>query len=433
MSANSNFKKVLIINVFLLAIGAFGLHYLHKLEALNPISKAFEDYSMTDFYFSKIRPNESENIDEKLVYLDKENPDIYIVDIGDKSKIDTRLAIANLLKKIDLNITTKAIGIDVLFKGETTYSVDSFLISQINKVKPTMVCNIETVEVDGKYEMYYNNSFISEQNSFKNIEFGFTNLLVEKNTPATDRYFVPQVDLEVENGSKDHFTLEMIKSIDQRKYNQFIDKFDEKEPQIINYRGDYRNHVIPIEEIDDRLFELKDKIILIGQCTYSEHPTDKGAKMVPRNNEDAHFTPKNPNYIGKSYPDMNGVEIHAHIISSIISERNDGSMDVIWSNKLINTIVTIVFSILIYFFQLYWGFKSSVSYKVVKHTLQLGLVLICLFISLWLLKNDIYFDLTTIAIVSFFTPEVIEITEGFTHKIEKYIEKFKHKSNDTQA
>jgi CHASE2 domain-containing sensor protein len=429
-----SFRIILLINIFVLCLGGVFFHFIAKLEALNPIVRVFEDYSITDFYFSQIRPNESIEKNNKDIPVDTANSDIYIIDIGSVSKEKTRKDISELLYLLNTDVSAKAIGIDVNFKGATTHKTDSTLVSHINMYKPVLVCDVETIESDNNYYMVYDGSSLPSQYSFQNIPIGFTNFLVEKKTKYTDRYFTPHLDLVNENGSRDHFAIEMVKLIDQRIYKRFLEEVDVNNPLLINYRGSYlkSNQIIKILDVPERLEELNNKIILIGQCSYTNHPAEEG-KFVPKTNEDAHFTPKNTNYIGKSFPDMNGIEIHAHIISSIISETEGGAMDIMWSSKKFNTFLTIILSVLIYFGQLYWAHKFSISYTLAKYLLQLGLVILFVFLTVWLLKSGIYLDLTTVALVSFFTPQVIEVSEGFTKKIHRLVIKFKSKRNESKV
>lgn len=412
----NKYWKLVLIHLLLMLLGGGFYSLLHKAEAINPIVMAFEDYSMTDFYFSQIRTREKE--------LDTIHPDIYIIDIGYLNKVNTRKNISNLLQLMDEKIYPKAVGIDITFKGETNNKVDSALVYWINKTNPVLATDIKPIDkkINGKYPMYFSGTDISQAMQIQNKIEGFTNLSVEKNTPATERYFVPLADIDA--GSKEHFTVQLLHQIDQSNYIQFKNEFKDLErAQIINYRGNYfeSNHVVPIDDVESRIDELKGKIILVGQCEYA---SNKSYKVVPINNEDAHFTPRNKNYIGKSYPDMNGVEIHAHIIANMITKRDNGKLDIIWSNKWVNNIIVIILSLLVYFGQLYWDYKSKLTYKVAKHILQLVLVLLCLFLSIWLLERDVYFDPTTLAFVSFFTPEIMEIFEGIVHKTAQLLAKY---------
>jgi CHASE2 domain-containing sensor protein len=62
----------------------------------------------------------------------------------------------------------------------------------------------------------------------------------------------------------------------------------------------------------DSLEFVRGKIVLMGYL---------GPDTSTLVTEDIFFTPRNPQYVGKTYPDMYGVVVHANIISMVMSER----------------------------------------------------------------------------------------------------------------
>jgi CHASE2 domain-containing sensor protein len=79
----------------------------------------------------------------------------------------------------------------------------------------------------------------------------------------------------------------------------------------INYRRRTNQYLVidGTDVLEDRIVEnlFAHKIVLIGYVNPS--PTDI---------EDKHFTPMNARFAGKSLPDMNGVVIHANIVSMLL-------------------------------------------------------------------------------------------------------------------
>jgi hypothetical protein len=84
------------------------------------------------------------------------------------------------------------------------------------------------------------------------------------------------------------------------------------EPNLINYRGNYTiENSLSITDTTG-LEKLKNKVVLIGLY---ENDTDG----KPIYTEDTHWAPTNENYFGRSEKNIYGIEIQAHIISSIIN------------------------------------------------------------------------------------------------------------------
>jgi CHASE2 domain-containing sensor protein len=146
---------------------------------------------------------------------------------------------------------------------------------------------------------------------------GFTNLVSNGGHASIIREFSPSRRVQGEDVSC--FSLIVARSYDASAAQQFLT--NSRPEEIINYSGNishsieqsYRG-IYQVYEIDD-LFsgqysqgDFQDKIVLLGFLG----GTSRGSM------DDKFFTPINPVPLGRSYPDMYGLVIHANIVSQIL-------------------------------------------------------------------------------------------------------------------
>lgn len=83
--------------------------------------------------------------------------------------------------------------------------------------------------------------------------------------------------------------------------------------EVINYRGDMQKfYFFDADQVLDESTDLsvmRGKIVLMGFM---------GASLEAKSIEDNFFTPLNPQYVGRSHPDMYGVVVHANVLSMIL-------------------------------------------------------------------------------------------------------------------
>lgn len=108
------------------------------------------------------------------------------------------------------------------------------------------------------------------------------------------------------------FTSAIIKKYDSSKYNKLLSRH--KQVETINYsRRENKYFVIQPEQLSDDLVDtavLRNKIVLLGYVNSD-----------PADIEDKLFTPMNEKFAGKALPDMNGIVVHANIISMVLDEN----------------------------------------------------------------------------------------------------------------
>ena len=375
------FKHLLII----LLIGGPIIILLKTLHILNPIDRALSDFKFSDIYFGHFQ--------KKATVLDD---NIYFVDIGVQDKSITRSKITRFINNINQNYKPKVIALDVLFHHDSdipdiineelvkALDKDNILMSYSlkEKVQDYWLKDGSELPVKGNLSSGYNNNLIG-----KKVEYG------------VERFFQPFI-LEKDDTLK-HFSI-----LASEKAQLNIDKslFKNDNKVMINYKYRYSEPIL----IDDtsNYFKLKDKIIIIGLFT-------KNKEGLPLYNEDLHYTPSNKFYFGKSPPNMYGGEILATIISNI----KDNSFIEYYKNT--SFWVNIILSVLIYLTLLFFMGLSHNIFIAVTIITQFFLVVFFVLASIFfLVQFNLYFDLTIVGVIAFFSVEFVGVIEEILHLLE---------------
>ena len=272
------------ISVFLL-IGLLALLPLNT-NIFNPIKTALVDFDFNDIAYAKLGKNSDTRLDDRIV----------IVNIGDAD----RAQIAGMLELVN-GSKPKAIGLDVEFKEAREETADAMLLQAIQRT-PNMVgaSRLNWKEKEGiEYRGYFANAI---------PDYGYVNFIGED--AGTIRFFSPR---EKANGQEYLcFASALIKKGDPEIYNKQA-KRDRHLERIHYKRRTAQYHVVNgydlLEgKVSPNLFQ--NKYVLMGYINEDIH-----------NVEDKHFTPMNASFAGKSLPDMNGVVIHANIISMMLDSN----------------------------------------------------------------------------------------------------------------
>jgi CHASE2 domain-containing sensor protein len=209
-------------------------------------------------------------------------------------------------------------------------------------------------------------------------------------------------------------TSSIIQIVDSAKYEKLRKRNIEYE--IVNYRGNHdKFYFIDAPELFDSTFNptfIKDKIVIMG---FMGETIDKTSL------EDIFFTPMNPQYAGRSFPDMYGVIIHANIISMLLSdgyiEQMSFGLGVLWAFILCYLNVILISAI-----QGKSGMLSGTFAKLALSIQTIGTVYVGLAIFAFLAyRTNLTFAMVAIVMV----PSSIDFyksyeTKLFQHLKEKY-------------
>jgi CHASE2 domain-containing sensor protein len=190
-----------------------------------------------------------------------------------------------------------------------------------------------------------------------------------------------------------------------------------KEIEIINYKRSAQNYLVFdwLEVInnfvDSNVF--KHKIVLVGVI-------DKTGFNI----EDKHYTPLNQDFLHKRVPDMEGVIIHANILSMIINDdfikRVPG-----WLNVLIAVLLTYIhIAVFINYYV-----NASKWFHIRFKAIQLLSSVLFIYLGIRLLRWEVYFDFTLLLTAVILSVDVLYFYEGFANWLEKkfgYLTVFRH-------
>lgn len=282
-------------DTFLATAFVFLVIYLLELIAvnwdiLNPFVHSFMDFELTDLYYSKLKTKTS--LDTNIILVNAENLS--------REDIARQLTILN-------KYYPKVIGVDLLFRDKKDEYGDSLLSLTLHENKNTVLPF--SINSPGNEEKP---TFIRIHPFFGNLNSGYIDLCGD--SVSTVREFYPF--RKVNNDVYISFDAKIIELYDLTAFHHLKNRNRLKER--INYSGNINKfiHIDPMDVINhpEQLSIIKNKIVLLGYFG----SVDNGKYC---NFEDIHFTPLNPKISGRSFPDMNGVTIHANIISMILNEN----------------------------------------------------------------------------------------------------------------
>ncbi len=328
--------------VFLMMWGLQGLSEWKILSAFDPISQALGEFALTDYVFSKIRPDPE--IDERIV----------LVNIGELSRAE----IAQQINTVS-SLGAKVIGIDSFFNCEGGLedtvncpqlldTLSNLMLSGAIAQAGNVVLVSRLLQTDSLYmlkaseeifdSIEYSSPMFSEfaaRNAYANLPTGDA----ENNNAATYQEDVkicktifPQMMV---NGKRElAFSVQMAWLYDSVKTERFLAR--NKTEEIINFRGNINISDVKLKhhagqmtsvtnynalcfaidwdqlargEYDSSIF--KDAIVILGFL---------GKRFGDPAWEDKFFTPLNTKVAGRANPDMYGPVIHANTVAMILNE-----------------------------------------------------------------------------------------------------------------
>ncbi|MGB0523503.1 MAG: CHASE2 domain-containing protein [Flammeovirgaceae bacterium] len=296
----------IFIFLFLWGISKIGVQF----EFLNVFEQVFENFTLSDYYYT-LRGSDIKH-DDRVV----------IVNIGDESREVTAKQI-EILNKYE----PKVIAIDAFFrKLKPEFSQDSALAASIQQTENFVLVS-ELVDLDSASNTW--GGVVNSHEFFQqHAHAGYANTITEEDAKE---YFNTWKKIKPKQKVKGRepipcFAAKVVEFYDKAKYDKFMKRGNEVEN--IYFRGNTPSRTdelrgfpaayttLDVEQILFEQFEpdvIKDKIVLLGYM---------GTEYTSKNwDGDKFFTPLNKEPLGRTYPDMYGVVVHANIISMILDEN----------------------------------------------------------------------------------------------------------------
>ena len=270
--------------LFIFILGSIPINFYF----LNPLKLALKDFDFNDMTYSKLKKTDANPIDNRIV----------VINIG---TLD-REGISMLVDKT-ATYGPKVMGLDVTFQEAKEPGTDSLIAATISNNKNLVATARVNYDKNKKSYFLSENIFLREANLY-----GYANF--DNEDKETTRYFVPY---QKDSANRfESFSVVLVKQYDPAAYEYLKKK--NKKLEIINYSRRASQYLILDAEdvmlgnIDTNA--IKGKIALLAYVN-----------LDPNDINDKKFTPLNEKFAGKSHPDMNGILVHANIISMILDKN----------------------------------------------------------------------------------------------------------------
>jgi len=355
----------------LLAFIPFNTH------VLDPVKLALQDFDYNDLAYSQLHKNSNRSTDTNIV----------IVNIGESGRSE----IAEMIELI-LAQQPAVLGVDVLFADAKDSAADNRL-RNLFTANPTLVVSYNFDPHPGGISNGY---FYTAARSR-----GYANFVGED--AGCIRHFAPFMHIA---GTQQSLAAAMMQIADPRAYNALLDRRSKTEQ--INYARTADEYLVidrdELSAMDSNGQQLAGKIVLLGYLPAS-----------PFSLEDKHFTPLNTKSVGKSVPDMQGVVIHANILSMI----RDGQYINKWPSWLLWTIAVVLCWLHMAIFIRYF-LDNHLWFHLVAKTAQIISAIVIVYLGLlFFFKWDIKINLTPSFIAIILAVDVLYFYEaivGWLHK-----------------
>jgi CHASE2 domain-containing sensor protein len=340
------FFDALRINIFTFLTLVFLWTIIDSVDLFNPFDEFFDNFDYTDLYYSEFMKNEMPT-----------DTNIFIVNIGNLNRKEIAQEI-NVLQKFG----PKVIGIDAVFAERR--GMDDFILQQALNSSDNIVLG-----GFGIYEEDKPTGIIKSDPFFGDLPIGHLEMQADPKTVREFDKFIRFNDTIINS-----FAVEIASKYDNDLFLQFAKR--KSQAEMINYRGGAMPFIVfDYEEITDsneNLNIIRDKIVLMGYVRmFSGAPADT---------IDSHFTPLKRSEYG--YADTKGIEIHAHILSMILSQRYIDRLPV-WANYLIAFIITQLFLMWL----VYYYINGAKLFDIISKPIQFVLIVLVLWITFLIFSN----------------------------------------------
>jgi CHASE2 domain-containing sensor protein len=368
-----------------------------NLGILNPIKLGLKDFDFNDIYYSKSKNTDSIKLDNRIT----------IINTG----YEDREGIARMIDMV-AQYKPKVMGLDFLFDGPREPAKDSILRETIEKNKNLVLAVQFQLDTAGK--------FMTAKNYFKTDStlFGYANFPTKGDQETIRTYFPFKKNKEI---SLPSFTSSLIKLYNTEAYKKIEKKGDKQ--ILINYTRKYNEETKDKNKkywvVDDLLNTpideslIKDRIVLFAYVNTN-----------PNDIEDKKFTPMNEKFAGKSWPDMNGIVVHANIISMVLDDNYIKKVP-LWANFLIAVLVCWLF---MSFFIRYY-LESHIWFHLVAKIVQVFSAILFIWLGIIIFERyRLKVDLKLSIIVIIMAVDVIYFYEAWAvwmHKKYKFKTVFK--------
>jgi CHASE2 domain-containing sensor protein len=397
------YKGLFFIGLVMSLIGLSGLGNFG--EFLDPIGQAVKDFELTDIVFSHLREESDSKLESRVV----------VVNFGQAD----RATMARMLRKIN-EADPRVIGLDARFFTSKEPGTDSILAAAVDDARERLVLGSFLSSRDPKTGQFEERLMPIPLLRDRAKHFGYLNTVTEANSFRTVRSFSPSEPYKEDTVLS--FPTQLARLYDSTAVNKLLQRGNATEfihyignvymkPKIttsdsflIKNRAPIRFMFLDQEQIleAEALPMLTDKIVIMGFVDiYGSDWTD------------AFFTPMNPIYAGKTFPDMYGAVIHANVVSQILRGEY---IDAMGPSGAILLAVIVAWLNAVVFTYIYY--ERGRWFDILLRSAQVGQALLALFLTILIFDAFHYkVDISYLLVVLLLGGDVLEIYLGFSGKI----------------
>lgn len=387
-----NVLGTVFVFVFMWLVSLIGV----EVEFLNVFEQVFEDFKLTDIYYTKIRKPQDAPFEKEVV----------LVNLGAAS-----LGRRTLAQQINVlsAYNPKVIGIDArFFYPNENDPIGDFQLMQAFKNAGNVIVGSEA----STHEIVTNennksawDTLLLPADIFKPfVQTGHVNTGLPYGDFVTWRDF-PIVE-KIQNGHQEpSLAAKILENYDPEAYKALMARVPKEEDkhEPIYFKGNLDKYLkLDVEQVLDTAFTkemIEGKIVLMGYLggEYTDTFWD----------DDKFYTPLNPQSIGRGYPDMYGVVVHANILSMALEGKFIRELSAHWS--IIIAVVLCFFNVAV-FSAIATNHSLAVWYNAISKLIQLVEAVILVLINLFLFAELNYqVDLTVSLFVIILSGDLTEI------------------------
>ena len=271
--------------IFIIGLGSIPLN----LGIINPLKLSLKDFDSNDLSYAKLDKAKYTELDSNIV----------IVNIGNAD----REVLSMMIDKA-ATMKPKVMAMDAYFDQALEPYQDS-LLSEVYKRHKNLIAAC-VMQLSGK-----EGDTVSIRGDYINTASQYAYVNIFTDSLSTIRYYEPFFE-DYSKKKYKSFTSAIVEAYDPEAYKKLEKKGAKK--LTINYtRRAHQYQIVNYEDLlTDKVLDstLMGKIVLFGYL--NDNPNDITDKK---------FTPMNQRYYGKSVPDMNGIVVHANIISMALENN----------------------------------------------------------------------------------------------------------------
>ena len=320
-------QKMIVSAVAFLIVGVYAAVALN-LSLFNPVSKAFSDYSINDFYYQVLGATA--------------DPDTsHLVTIVDMTEVTSRRDFAAILREIDLQ-NPKSLGVDIVFEGLKEDSLgDEMLAMTVAGLRNTVFSYkmIDDSYANGSYHETVRSYFAPEIS----VDEGFSNM-------PRNIYGGMKRNLSLACSLDGKLKPSLIKRVTDVYAGQEITPLLEKDVPI-NF-SPMAFHVVPFDSISQNTHLLEDRIVLLGAM---------------REEADMHYTPA-----GK----IAGVKLLAYGVETLVKGNQLKKVSQ-WLTILISLLIVVLSKVVLDGYDAFAAKRNRDLAFVLKLTLIKGIFRFC--------------------------------------------------------